>query len=159
MDNLHGLSFSTYIEYESKRKEEYILYPFDEDAFSNRYYAQRRPGQQRPSQQPGFPGGFPGSPGGFPGGGFQPPTAPPPNFTPQQFNTFQQQEFSRRGGIGGIRRCMFHNTFMWMRNGNSFWFFPVFVSGNQIVGFRWRGTRGWVFDSINRNNVLFFQCY
>lgn len=110
----------------------------------------------------GFPGGFPGgAPGGFPGGAGQlsPPTAPPPSFTPQSFSTTQQQDFSRRGGVGGIRRCMFRNTFIWMRNGTSFWFFPMLIMGNSIIGFRWRGTRGWVFDSLNRNNIAFFQCY
>jgi len=115
---------------------------------------------------PGFPGGggqggFPGSPG-FPGGGgqgqLQAPTSPPPSFTPQM-NTFQQQEFARSGGVGSIRRCFFRNTFIWLRNGNSFWFFPMLAFGNQIIGFRWRGTRGWVYDSINRNSILFFQCY
>jgi len=124
-----------------------------------------RPGGGFPGGTPGgfpggTPGGFPGgAPGGFPGGGQNMmPTAPPPNFTPQM-DTFQQQQFTRSGGVGGIRRCMFRNTFVWMRNGNAFWFFPIFVAGNQIVGFRWRGNRGWVYDSINRNNVLFFQCY
>ncbi|WP_370452563.1 hypothetical protein [Lysinibacillus sp. SGAir0095] len=112
---------------------------------------------------PGGPGGgFPGGPGGgFPGGGpgqLQAPTAPPPSFTPQM-STFQQQEFTRSGGVGSIRRCFFRNTFVWMRNGNSFWFFPMLAFGNRIIGFRWRGTRGWVYDSINRNNILFFQCY
>jgi hypothetical protein len=110
----------------------------------------------------GFPGGMPGgTPGGFPGGGNQlsAPTAPPPSFTPQTFTTTQQQEFHRHGGVGGIRRCMFRNTFVWMKNGNSFWFFPMLIMGNSIVGFRWRGNRGWVYDSINRNNILFFQCY
>lgn len=114
----------------------------------------------------GFPGGFPGGapggfPGGFPGGSDQlrPPTAPPPSFTPQTFTTTQQQDFSRRGGVGGIRRCMFRNTFVWLRNGNSFWFFPMLIVGNSIIGFRWRGRRGWVFDSINRNSIIFFQCY
>ncbi|MDN4494623.1 hypothetical protein [Ureibacillus aquaedulcis] len=115
-----------------------------------------------PGGFPGGQGGFPGSPGGFPGGGgpgqLQAPTSPPPSFTPQM-STFQQQEFTRRGGVGGIRRCFFRNTFVWMRNGNAFWFFPMVAFGNQIIGFRWRGTRGWVYDSINRNNILFFQCY
>ncbi|MCP1143357.1 hypothetical protein MKZ01_01115 [Lysinibacillus endophyticus] len=126
---------------------------------------------RRRRRQPGFPGGgqgqFPGFPGGgqppfgMPGGGMgqmQPPTAPPPSFTPQM-TTFQQQEFSRRGGVGSIRRCMFRNTFIWLRNGNAFWFFPMFVIGNQIIGFRWRGNRGWVYDSLNRNSIMFFQCY
>ncbi|WP_199677437.1 hypothetical protein [Lysinibacillus yapensis] len=114
-----------------------------------------------PSTAPGFPGGGPGRPGGFPGGGpgqLQAPTAPPPNFTPQM-STFEQQQFSRRGGVGGIRRCFFRNTFIWLKNGNAFWFFPMVAFRNQIIGFRWRGTRGWVYDSINRNNILFFQCY
>jgi len=111
---------------------------------------------------PGFPGGAPGGfPGGFPGGGpgqLQAPTSPPPSFTPQM-TTFQQQEFTRSGGVSSIRRCFFRNTFIWMRNGNSFWFFPMLAFGNQIIGFRWRGTRGWVYDSINRNSIWFFQCY
>ncbi|PYF06399.1 hypothetical protein [Ureibacillus chungkukjangi] len=108
----------------------------------------------------GAPGGFPGAPG-FPGGGpgqLQAPTTPPPSFTPQM-TSIQQQEFTRSGGIGNIRRCFFRNTFIWLRNGNSFWFFPMLAFGNQIIGFRWRGTRGWVYDVINRNSIWFFQCY
>lgn len=150
------------------------MYPFDYDDDDD-FLVQNDNSQQR-GRQPGFPGGgpggFPGGPGfpgggqggfpGMPGGGgqgqFQAPTAPPPSFTPQM-STFQQQEFSRRGGVRGIRRCFFRNTFIWMKNGNAFWFFPMMAFGNQIIGFRWRGTRGWVYDSINRNNILFFQCY
>lgn len=111
------------------------------------------------------PGGFPGFPSSPPGPGFggtpqlQPPTSPPPSFTPQQFTTTQQQEFSRRGGVGSIRRCMFRNTYIWLNNGRSFWFFPMLVIGNQIIGFRWRNRRGWVYDSINRNRIVFFQCF
>lgn len=160
------------------------MYPFDYDddylaQFDDNQGRGRGRGRGRDDDSPSFRGGFPdgfpggapggfpgGAPGGFPGGGFpgggdqlRPPTAPPPSFTPQIFTTTQQQEFSRRGGIGGIRRCMFRNTFVWMRNGNSFWFFPMLIVGNTIVGFRWRGRRGWVFDSINRNRILFFQCY
>lgn len=142
--------------------------PFNNDNFFDESPRRRR---QRPGnpgggqgQFPGFPGGGPSGVPGFPGGGggfggqMQPPTSPPPNFTPQM-STFQQQEFSRQGGVRGIRRCMFRNTFIWMRNGNAFWFFPMFVTGNQIIGFRWRGRRGWVYDSINRNNIMFFNCY
>lgn len=151
-----------------KRREDFAVRPID----FNDESPQR---QSFPGGFPGIPGGgFPGFPGGggpgefpgFPGGGFpgggpgqlQAPTAPPPSFTPQM-TSFQQQEFASRGGIGGIRRCFFRNTFIWLRNGNSFWFFPMIAFGNQIIGFRWRGTRGWVYDSINRNRILFFQCF
>lgn len=128
---------------------------FDDDS--------RGRGRGGDGRRPGFPGGIPGIPGipGFPGGGpgqLQAPTLPPPSFIPQM-TTFQQQEFTRLGGIGGMRRCFFRNTFVWMTNGISFWFFPMLAFGNQIIGFRWRGTRGWVYDSINRNSILFFQCY
>ena len=147
------------------------MYPYDD----NNELLQRGvpgvvPGGFPGSAPGGFPGGAPGSvPGGFPGsapgsapggapGQMRPPSSPPPNFTPQM-STFEQQEFQRGGGVSGIRRCFFRNTFIWMTNGNAFWFFPMLVQRNQIIGFRWRGQRGWVYDSINRNNILFFQCY
>lgn len=136
------------------------MYPFnyDEEAQrGNQPFGQPSFGQP-PSGQPPF--GQPSFGGGGGGGQMQPPTAPPPNFTPQQYTTAQQQEFSRRGGVGSIRHCMFRNTFVWLWNGNSFWFFPMVIAGNSIIGFRWRGgRRGWVYDSINRNNIAFFQCY
>lgn len=120
---------------------------------------------------PGFPGGpFGGMPGGMmpggmmpggmtPGGPMTPPPSPPPNFTPE-LRTFQTTtDIRRRGGGRGIGRCFFRNTFVWLTNGTSFWFYPMFAFGNTIVGFRWRGNRGWVYDSINRNRIEFFQCY
>lgn len=125
-------------------------------------------GGQRPGIPPFGGGQFPGMPpfgGGqtpgmppFGGGQMSAPTAPPPNFTPQM-STLQMQEFSRGGGVQRIGRCLFRNTFIWMRNGNAFWFYPMFLFGNTVVGFRWRGNRGWVYDSINRNSIMSFQCY
>lgn len=103
----------------------------------------------------GGPGGFPGSPGGGPGGNTQMPAGPPPSFTPQmqQLSASQSQQ-----GSSGIRRCIFRNTFIWQRNGSSFWFFPTFVTQNVILGFRW-SRFGWVFSSVNRNSILTFQCF
>lgn len=103
----------------------------------------------------GFPGGFPGSPGGGPGGNTPMPMGPPPTFTPQM----QQLSAGRsQQGSSGIRRCIYRNTFIWQRNGNSFWFFPTFVTSNIILGFRW-GRFGWVYSSVNRNSILTFQCF
>jgi len=120
-----------------------------------------------PGGFPGTPGGFPGTPGGFPGspgmppfgGQMTPPTAPPPSFTPQLSSFQGTAEFSSRSGGRGIGRCFFRNTFIWLTNGNSFWFYPVFALGNSIFGFRWRGNRGWVYDVLNRQRIAFFQCY
>ncbi|MEN2465837.1 hypothetical protein [Ornithinibacillus sp. JPR2-1] len=111
-----------------------------------------------------FPGGpFPGQPGGqFPGGGFpgQPgggqvgaPTTPPPAFIPQQpqFQTFAIDP-------GAIRGCLFRFTYIWLENGNAFWFYPTFVGRNSVAGFRWQFNR-WVYFGIDLDRVASFQCF
>jgi hypothetical protein len=111
-----------------------------------------------PGGQPGgFPGGFPGGqPGGFPSGypGGQPgaaPMSPAPQFIPPIP--------SSRFGVESMRWCLHRNTFVWMRSGTEFWFFPTFVSRRVIVGFRWRRRFGWVYHVIDPSNVLTFQCF
>ncbi|NQX46540.1 collagen-like protein [Paenibacillus tritici] len=104
---------------------------------------------------PGFPGGgpggFPGSPGGAPGG-VQAPTAPPPQFVPQmQATTFAVDP-------GGIRRCLFRNTYIWLNNGEQFWFYPVFVGRNSIAGFRWNGLF-WGYFGIDLSRISSFTCF
>ncbi|MEH7343214.1 hypothetical protein V7122_04840 [Bacillus sp. JJ1532] len=117
------------------------------------------PGQQPgfpPGQQPGFPPGQPGfSPGQPTGGGQQggPPTSPPPAFTPQM-----QQATTFAVDPGAIRRCLFRFTYMWLHNGRSFWFYPVFVGRDSVAGWRWRRNR-WVYFGIDLRSVRSFQCF
>ncbi|OMD97046.1 transporter [Paenibacillus odorifer] len=102
---------------------------------------------------PGFPGGTPGQfPGGAPGG-VQAPTAPPPQFVPQMSSTTFAID---PGGI--IRRCLFRNTYIWLNNGEQFWFFPVFVGRNSIAGFRWNGFF-WSYFGIDLNRISSFTCF
>ena len=120
------------------------------------------PGQMRP---PGFPGqgggGFPGQ-GGFPGGGGRPstsaPTGPPPSFVPQQ-------PAGARGGAqifavdpGAIRGCLFRFTYVWLRNGRSFWLYPTFVGRESVAGFRWNGRR-WNYYGTDLDRITSFQCF
>ena len=135
-----------------------------------------------PGRGPGAgPGGGPGAgPGGGPGRGpgqMPPgprmegqPTSPPPNFTPE----LPRMEAQPLGGPGGqgrdqrgveffrrpenIRRCMNQFTFIWLFNGNNFWFVPINIRGPFVEGFRWRRNR-WEFDRINMNRILFFRCF
>ena len=126
---------------------------------------------------PGFPGqggpqfGIPGFPGqggppfgrpGFPGAGGRPPSnvpsGPPPSFTPQQSR-------QTRGGVGifavdpgAIRGCLFRFTFIWLRNGRSFWFFPTFVGRESIAGYRWNGYR-WNYYGTDLDRISSFQCF
>lgn len=99
-------------------------------------------------------GGFPGGPGGSPGGGQAggPPTTPPPAYVPQE----QMTAFAV--DPGGIRRCMFRFTYIWLIDGRSFWFYPVFLGRNSIAGWRWSRRRGWVYYGMDLRQIRSFQC-
>ena len=81
-----------------------------------------------------------------------------PGFGPGRRPNQRGDNSDRRRRQGNIRRCLQRFTFIWLVNGNSFWFFPIIISGQQIIGFRWR--RGvWVYDRINIRRILYHQCY
>ncbi|MFK2827092.1 hypothetical protein QYG89_15715 [Bacillus sp. B190/17] len=133
----------------------YYPFPFDEEelAFESRQFPFFPPGQS-----PGFPGGSgpPGPPPGFPQGGQQqggPPSSPPPAFTPQM-----QQASAFAVDPGAIRGCLFRYTYVWLQNGQSFWFYPVFVGRNSVSGWRWRNRR-WVYYGTDLRRIRSFQCF
>ncbi|MCM3574965.1 MULTISPECIES: hypothetical protein [Mesobacillus] len=99
-------------------------------------------------------GGFPGGPGGAPGGGQAggPPTTPPPAYVPQE----QMTAFAV--DPGGIRRCMYRFTYIWLIDGRSFWFYPIFLGRNSIAGWRWSRRRGWVYYGMDLRQIRSFQC-
>lgn len=107
------------------------------------------------SPPPSFPGGPPAQPD-FPGGFDQgPPTSPPPSFTPQ----LQQSQVSAFAvDPGSMRRCLFRYTFVWLRNGRSFWFYPTFIGRQSVAGYRWRGNR-WVYYGTDADRIRSFQCF
>ncbi|WP_075618677.1 transporter [Paenisporosarcina indica] len=141
------------------------LFPFqpgdDRPGFGNPNF----PGQGGPGfGNPNFPGQGrpPGSPGqggqGRPSGSSGPPSGPPPSFTPQQ-------SAGARGGVGAfavdpgaIRGCLFRFTFVWLRNGRSFWLFPTFVGRESVAGWRWNGFR-WSYYGTDLNRISSFQCF
>ncbi|WP_253944665.1 collagen-like protein [Paenibacillus sp. NEAU-GSW1] len=109
-----------------------------------------------PPPPPGFPG-FPGQPGGPSGPGGQPgtmgPSSPPPSFIPQQpaVTPFAVDP-------GAIAGCLFRNTYVWLRNGNQFWFFPVFVGRTSVSGFQWNG-RFWMYTGLSLQSIQSFTCF
>jgi hypothetical protein len=80
------------------------------------------------------------------------PTTPPPSFVPQQ----QVETFAV--DPGGIRRCLFRFTYVWLRGFNEFWFYPTFVGRNSVSGFRWTGFN-WVFFGISLRQIQSFTCF
>lgn len=139
-----------------------------------------RPGQRpptRPSPTPG-PGQRPPT-GPTPGPGQRPPVGPtppglgqqprtaPPDFTPQgpfmERGAGNQQYRERfRGDMRTRPRdfygCLNSFTYLWLVNGNNFWFFPISIDRQFVIGFRWRRNR-WEFDRINLNRIFFFSCF
>ncbi|MBK5443151.1 MULTISPECIES: collagen-like protein [unclassified Peribacillus] len=123
------------------------------------------PGLPGLPSQPGFPGapGFPGQPGfpGAPGSPGQPgsppssqaPTAPPPSFIP-----LQQSASTFAVDPGAISFCLFRNTFIWLNNGASFWYYPIFVGPRSVAGFRWNG-RFWTVFGIDTRQINSFTCF
>lgn len=151
----------------------------DRDRNDNR----REDRDRRRQQMDGFPG-FPQRPGmeeprgfgtppglqpGFPGMEGQPRTAPP-NFIPEApdmgrrqmgspgQDQFGLQRFPQPVRPRELRRCQNRFTYIWLVNGNAFWFFPTFVGSQFVQGFRWRRNR-WEFDRINLRRILFFRCF
>lgn len=98
-----------------------------------------------------FPGPGPGPTPG-PSGQQMAPTSPPPSFVPQQpsASLFAVDP-------GGIRRCIFRFTYIWLHNGSQFWFFPVFVGPNSIAGFRWNGF-SWMYAGFDLRSIESFTC-
>ncbi|OIK05458.1 transporter [Bacillus sp. MUM 116] len=101
----------------------------------------------------GGPGGLPSLPG-LPGSQIpQAPTAPPPSFIPQQVaaTPFAVDP-------GAIRLCLFRNTFIWLSNGEGFWFYPIFVGPRSVAGFRWNGW-SWMIFGIDTRRIISFSCF
>ena len=138
----------------------------------NQYFDRQFPVPQIPSipgmpsfpSAPGFPGmpsfpGAPGSPGtpGFPGApgqqSSQAPTSPPPSFIPQQSTA---SPFAV--DPGAISFCLFRNTYIWLSNGEQFWYYPIFVGRRSVTGFRWNG-RFWVIFGIDTRRISSFTCF
>ncbi|MEO2074184.1 MAG: hypothetical protein ABGX20_02215 [Bacillus sp. (in: firmicutes)] len=105
-------------------------------------------GFQPPFGPPGQgPSGQPGQGGPTSG----PPTTPPPSYVPQQ------QAAAFAVDPGGIRRCMFRFTYIWLRGNQQFWFFPIFVGRDSVAGYRWTGFR-WMYFGISLRQIQSFTC-
>jgi len=83
----------------------------------------------------------------------QAPTAPPPQTVPPRplASTFAVDP-------GAIAGCRFRLTYVWLRGGFSFWFFPTFVGRTSVAGFRWNG-RFWMFTGLDLRRIETFTCF
>ncbi|MEH7362711.1 hypothetical protein [Priestia megaterium] len=58
---------------------------------------------------------------------------------------------------GAISGCLYRYTYIWPRNGRPYWFYPTFVGGRSVAGYRWTGFF-WVYAGVDVNQIREFQC-
>ena len=58
---------------------------------------------------------------------------------------------------GAISGCMYNNTYIWLKNGKAFWFYPTFVGRNSIAGYRY-SRHGWVYLGFDLDRIESFFC-
>lgn len=126
----------------------YWYNPFTVDMTMQPPYGRRRRQPRRPPfDMPPF-GMPPFTPDVSPIDG--PPTSPPPSFTPELS--------PYRVDPGSIRQCRRKYTYIWLENGDSFWFYPTFVGRTSIAGYRWIGF-WWIYYGTDLDNIRSFICY
>ena len=85
--------------------------------------------------------------GYFPPQGTMGPQSPPPRNIPPKpsYPTY-------------IVDCLYQNTYVWLRNGNRFWFYPTRVEYGEISGYRWNGAF-WQYYGIDPRMIETVSCY
>jgi hypothetical protein len=80
------------------------------------------------------------------------PGSPPPSYIPARTS-----KTARAVDYGSIRVCLFRCTYLWLRNGVAFWFYPVYAGRHSISGFRWTNY-GWAYSGIDSSWINYFEC-
>jgi hypothetical protein len=96
---------------------------------------------------------LPPPPPGLPQQGQHAPTSPPPQFTPQHPTTSLYAV-----DPGAIAGCRYRNTYVWLNNGEHFWFYPTYVGRTSVSGFRWTG-RYWIYYGVDLRRISTFTCF
>ncbi|MCG8542088.1 MAG: hypothetical protein MJA82_19430 [Clostridia bacterium] len=80
------------------------------------------------------------------------PPGRPPTFIPEQSPSLAAVD------PGAIKRCRYKFTYLWLRDGQQFWAYLIFVGPRSVSGYRWIGFR-WVYFGIDLRNISSFICY
>jgi len=79
----------------------------------------------------------------------QAPTSPPPSYVPQMSPYAVDPRT--------ITRCLDRFTFLWLKNGDDFWFYPSFVGRTVVLGYRFFGGR-WNHYTVELKDINSFTC-
>lgn len=59
---------------------------------------------------------------------------------------------------GSLRPCLYKFTYIWQRNGRSYWAYITRIDARSVSGWRWLGWR-WVFFGVDIRKIDSFVCY
>ena len=59
---------------------------------------------------------------------------------------------------GSLSICMQRVSYVWLRNGENFWFFPNELSNNSLNGYRYNERAGWFNYSIPFYQIMAVTC-
>lgn len=59
---------------------------------------------------------------------------------------------------GSLRPCLYKFTYIWQRNGRSYWAYITRIDARSVSGWRWLGWR-WVFFGVDTRRIDSFVCY
>lgn len=87
-----------------------------------------------------------------------PPTTPPPSFTPKPTSTSSSQPGLMAVDPGAIKPCVYTFVYLWLKNGQSFWAYLVYVGKTSASGWKYQGGR-WVYFGVDLKEIKSFTCY
>ncbi|SHE40003.1 hypothetical protein [Clostridium fallax] len=92
-----------------------------------------------------------------------PPAGPPPFSTPSKNNQKVQKlnlssPSQQKISSNSLRPCLYRFTYIWQRNGFSYWAFLTSIDRRSISGWRWIGFR-WVYFGVDLRRIDSFICY
>ncbi|ADK15782.1 MULTISPECIES: hypothetical protein [Clostridium] len=85
-----------------------------------------------------------------------PPKTPPPNFIPQLSDVPEASLMAVDSGA--IAPCVYRFSYIWLKNGQSFWAYLVYVGKTSTSGWRYRKGR-WEYFGVDLKEIKSFTCY
>ena len=85
----------------------------------------------------------------------EPPKNPPPDYTPKITDVAQPNLTSVE--FGAISPCIFRMTYLWLKNGLSFWSYLVFINKTTVSGWRYENGQ-WLSFSADLKEIKNFIC-
>lgn len=84
-------------------------------------------------------------------GADSPPSFAPPHHTPPRPSPTKSVD----GYL--MQPCLYTPTYLWLSNGQQFWFYPTFMGRRSVAGYRWSYSQ-WVYTGFGFDIIDSFTC-